>query len=338
MLLTVVIPTHNEERNVPLIFVALEKVMSGIPEYEWNVLFVDDGSTDNTMKAILDLAENQPRVRFVELSRNFGKEIATTAGLHRALAMYEKSAQEKYSSVITSPRVSQVRTHITDFAVILMDADLQHPPEMIPTFIEEWVKGGEMIVGVRKKNHGEGLIKKVGSYVFNNIMKLISDRRFTPRSTDFRLISLPMLVEFARFTEHGRMTRGLLDWLGFRQVFVEFIASERKTGEASYSYAKLLKLAMESFLSHSLFPLKIAGYLGIIITLISGPILCFMMLDRYAWGNIGNFNFSGPAVLAMLNLTLIGIVLTCLGLVALYIGTIHKEAMNRPLYVVKTKL
>lgn len=310
-ILTIVIPVHNEEGNILPVFEAVSRAMAGIQGYDWRLLFIDDGSTDATLDRIRALAAD-PRIGYLEFSRNFGKEIATTAGLHAA-----------------------ARNGCD--AAVLMDADLQHPPELIPVFVEKWNEGAEMVIGVRGRNKGESMIKKTGSFLFNHTMKLIGDRRYVPRSTDFRLISRPVLVEFARFTEHGRMTRGLLDWLGFRKVYVEFDAPARENGAATYSYGKLIKLAVSSFLAHSLFPLKIAGYLGVTITVIAGPILSFMMLDRYILGDPWGLNFSGPAILAMLNLTLIGIVLTCLGLVALYIGTIHKEAMNRPLYVVRSK-
>lgn len=335
--LTIVIPTHNEERNILLVFRALQELMETVSEIEWDILFVDDGSTDGTMDAMVGLAEQESRVKYVELSRNFGKEIATTAGLHAALDAYQRRADKIIGSVISFPYVTPIRRHVTDFAVILMDADLQHPPKYIPIFIEQWRRGADMVVGVRSKNHGEGWIKKIGSCAFNKIMKLISEREYTPRSTDFRLISKPVLIAFAEFTERGRMTRGLLDWLGFKKVDVEFEADERMHGTASYNYIKLIKLAISSFLSHSLFPLKLAGYLGVIISIVSIPLLIFMMFERYVLLDPWDMNFSGPAILAILNLSLIGIVLGCLGLVALYIGTIHTEAMNRPLYVVKGK-
>lgn len=309
---TIVIPAHNEEKNVALVTTALDRVMSTLVDINWNVLFVDDGSRDGTLTELVRLSNENSRVGYIELSRNFGKEIATTAGLHAA----------EYSRCD---------------AVILMDADLQHPPEYLPSFLQKWSEGADMVIGVRSKNHGEGHIKRIGSQGFNWIMKRISETEYVPRSTDFRLISRPVLSAFTQFTERGRITRGLLDWLGFRKVYVEFEATERVHGVASYNVVKLLKLAVSSFLSHSLFPLKIAGYLGLLITLFGAPVLCFMMVDRYVIGDPFHFNFSGPAILALLSLTLIGIVLMCLGLVALYIGTIHTEAMNRPLYVIREK-
>lgn len=310
--ITFVIPVHNEEVNIPLVYAAVDKVMLELSSYNWDLIFIDDGSTDKSLFKIQQLSAKKEKVICVELSRNFGKEIATTAGLHAA----DKNGCD---------------------AVILMDADLQHPPQLIPKFLEHWNRGAEMVIGLRRKNKDEGLIKKIGSFFYNKIMSHISETEYVPRSTDFRLISKPVLTAFAGFTERGRITRGLLDWLGFKKVYVEFEARERQNGVASYNVAKLLKLAVSSFLSHSLFPLKFAGYLGVLITALSGPMLFFMMFERYVISDPFDFNFSGPAILALLNLTLIGIVLACLGLVALYVGTIHTEAMNRPLYVVRER-
>ncbi len=307
--LTIVIPAHNEEANIVPVFSAISRVMQTCEGIDWNILFVDDGSTDSTIQCIKTLAEKESHVQFIEFSRNFGKETATTAGLH----------------------------HATGDAAIVMDADLQHPPELIPLFIEKWKNGADMVIGVRESNTGEGLVKKIGSFAFNRLMITISETKMIQRETDYRLVSRPVLDAFQQFTERGRMTRGLLNWLGFRRDTVPFTAAARENGVASYSPAKLVQLAINYFLSHSLFPLKFAGYLGMFISFTAGPVLCFMMVDRYLLGDPWNFGFSGPAILAMLNLSLIGIVLMCLGLVALYIGTIHRESMNRPLYVIRAK-
>lgn len=322
MKLTIVIPVHNEEQNVPLVFDAVEKVMMTLPEIEWNMLFVDDGSTDSTMKAILNLSKTREHIQFVELSRNFGKEIATTAGLHQAYVSWEEHRHH---------------TRVLNFAVILMDADLQHPPALIPTFVKKWKEGADMVIGLRKKNRGEGIIKKWGSCAFNKIMTRISDTEYIAQSTDFRLISGPVLEAFAECTERGRITRSLLDWLGFRKSYVEFEAAERAHGKASYSCGKLIKLAMSSFLSHSMFPLKFAGYLGLLIMFGSGSFGLFIFVEKYLTHDVLHMNFSGPAILAVINLFLIGLVLACLGLVALYVGNIHTETMNRPLYIVRSK-
>lgn len=143
--------------------------------------------------------------------------------------------------------------------------------------------------------------------------------------------------EFNRFTERGRITRGLIDWLGFRRDYVYFIANQRINGDAGYGIFKLIKLALSSFISLSLFPLKFAGYLGIIIVLFSGPLGVFIFVEKYVLSDPWGMSFSGPAILAVIILFLIGIVLACLGLIALYIGNIQAEVVNRPMYVIRRK-
>jgi len=209
---------------------------------------------------------------------------------------------------------------------------LQHPIEKIPEFIEKWEGGAEVVVGVREKNRGEGLVKKIGSYFFYKIINRISDMEIVTRATDFRLLDRIVIDEFNRLTEKNRMTRALIDWLGFRRDYVHFEANERIFGAPSYGFWKLTRLAFNSVISFSLFPLKLAGYLGIIITLGSGLLGIFVMFDRYI---SKEFGFSGSAILAVVILFLIGIVLICLGFIALYIANIHAEVTNRPMYIIR---
>ena len=307
--LTVIIPTHNEENNISRVFSALEHTFESILDVQWHVLFVDDGSSDASMIRIRELATVQPNVRYLELSRNFGKEVATTAGLH----------------------------HVDTDLAIIMDADLQHPPSVIPEFIAEWKKGADTVIGVRRSNDHETFLNKTGSAVFYHLMSVMSETELVRRETDFRLISRPIIDEFKKFTERGRLTRGLLNWLGFKRSYIYFDASTREDGQASYTFRKRLRLAITSFLSHSMFPLKFAGYLGALIMVCSGFMGVFILIERFILHDPWGFNFSGPAILAVINLFLAGMMMACLGLVALYIGNIHEEVMNRPLYVVREK-
>jgi polyisoprenyl-phosphate glycosyltransferase len=274
----------------------------------WLIL-INDGSTDNSRNVVLGLVDQDQHLKYLEFSRNFGKEIATSAGLFHARGQ----------------------------AAIILDADLQHPPELIPEFLDKWEAGADVVIGVRNKNSGEGLVKKLGSVLFYQIMSTIGNTQIMPRATDFRLLDRKVINEFNRFTERTRLTRGLIDWLGFQTDYVYFEARERLNGEAAYSFMRLLKLAFSAFVSHSLFPLKLAGYLGIIITLISGFLGLFMFTEKYILNDRLGLNFSGPALLAVFTLFLVGIILCCLGLIALYIASIHSEVVNRPLYVIKSK-
>jgi dolichol-phosphate mannosyltransferase len=304
--ISIVIPVYNEEKNIPHIAKAIADVFVTIP-YDYEIIFVNDGSRDHSQEVLESLVATDKRISLIELSRNFGKETATSAGIH-----YAKGD-----------------------AVMMIDADMQHPPELIPEFIHKWESDVDVVVGIRTKNKREGLIKKVGSYFYYKIMNLISDTPITPRATDFRLIDRKVVEEFKRFTEHDRMTRGIIDWMGFRRSYVHFQANERQFGVASYTNIKLLKLALTSTVSHSLFPLKLAGYLGIITMFLSGILGVVIFVQRYIFDDMLGWNISGTGQLAVLIVFFIGIILACLGLVALYIGSIRNEVSGRPLYVVR---
>lgn len=306
-LISIIVPVYNEEKNLQRFYDAVTQVLSALP-YASELIFVNDGSRDQSLSVLQKIAQKDPRIRVLDLSRNFGKEIATTAGLHAA----------------------------SGAACLMIDADLQHPVELIPAFIKKWESGAEIVVGVRKKNQGEGFVKRVGSAVFYKIMRLISQTPVTPNATDFRLLDRLVVDAFKQFTEKQRMTRALIDWLGFERDYISFVANERAEGQPGYSVLKLIKLALQSFVSFSLFPLRLAGYLGSLITLLSGIAGVFVFADRYFLGN--RLNASGPAALGLLILFLVGLILVCLGFIALYIASIHQEVINRPLYVIRRRI
>jgi glycosyltransferase involved in cell wall biosynthesis len=305
--ISIVVPLYNEAANIPHLYTHLTRTLEPLP-HRFEFIFVNDGSIDGSDSAVTTIADNDSRVRYIEFSRNFGKEIATTAGLHAAQGD----------------------------AVVLIDADLQHPVEMIPVFIDEWQKGAEVVAGV-KVSKRDTFLKSVGSRAFYAILKLVSETDITPHSNDFRLLDRAVVDAFNSFTEKNRMTRGLIDWLGFRAVYVPFEANERLHGKAQYSIWKLVQLFTASIIAHSFLPLRLAGYLGVIITGLSVPLGILMFLDRFIFPS-WEFNFSGPAILAAILLFLVGIILICIGLLAFYIGHIFKETQNRPMYVVRKRI
>ena len=307
--LSLVIPVLNEERNIQPIYQALAHEFAHLPQYAWEVLFVDDGSQDGSLKEIQGLSNEYANVQYLELARNFGKESATTAGIRAAAGD----------------------------AIILLDADLQHPPNRIKDFLQAWETGADIVVGIRLQNKGEGWVKRVGSRLYYHLMSVVSDTTLQQGETDFRLIDRSVIEAFNQFTEHNRMTRALLNWLGFKRVNIYFTANARMSGKAAYSPAKLLRLAISSFIAHSLFPLKFAGYLGTFTVFVAAIGVMFVTYVKYFTTDPWHFHFSGLALLAFINLLFVGILLMCLGLVALYVGTIHQEVANRPLYVVRSK-
>jgi dolichol-phosphate mannosyltransferase len=308
--ISIIIPAYNEEKNIPLSYAELKKVFAMCPAgYEFEILFVNDGSVDGTIGEIEKLALEHEDVKYIDFSRNFGKEVATTAGLNNC----------------------------DGDACIMLDADLQHPIELIPDFIAKWEQGAEVVVGVRNKNKSVGVMKKIGSVVFYKIINSIAEIKVIPNATDYRLLDRAVIDEFNRFTETNRMTRALIDWLGFKRAYINFDANERIHGDASYSFWKLFKLALNSFVSLSLLPLKIAGNLGIAITLISGFAGFYILLGKYIFHTHFASTFSDSENLAILIVFLVGIILTSIGLIALYIANIHGEVINRPIYVVRKK-
>jgi len=309
-LISIIIPVYNEEKNIPLIYGELIKVWEDLKKkYDYEIIFVDDGSMDNSENILEEIAKNNPLVKFIQFSRNFGKEIALSAGLDVAIGD----------------------------AVFMIDADLQHPAELMPNFIEKWQNGAEVVVGVRNKNKGEGLIKKLGSFFFYKIMNAVGETKIMPRATDYRLLDKKVVLAFRRLMEHGRMTRGLIAWLGFKRDYIYFDANERIHGKARYNKAKLMKLALSSIVAHSLFPLKLAGYLGVIIISFSSGLGLFIIIEMYLLRDPWGLSITGTAALAVLILFLVGIILCCLGFIALYIANINNEVTNRPLYVIRKK-
>lgn len=304
----IVVPVFGEADNLGPLHARLDGVVAGLPQFAWRFLFVNDGSVDQSWQTIQALAARDPRVAGVDLSRNFGKEIALTAGVHA---------------------VGDVD------AVICMDADLQHPPELIPELVRRWEAGAEVVVTLRRSIARQPLLRRIGSHGYYWLMSKISGLDMRSQTTDYRLYDRKVVAAFCRATERQRMFRGIMDWLGFRRDYVEFDAAARNAGEAGYSYAKLWRLAINSITSFSLFPLKLTGYLGLLISIFSGLMLAWMLVSRFLLKSVF---FSPLSIVVMANTFLIGIVLMAIGMVALYIGNIHMEVINRPLYVVREKV
>lgn len=309
-LLSIVVPVYNEAGNITRLHAAFKEIAQELPEYSFEYIFVDDGSTDTSVLQLEELAERDSSVKVVVFSRNFGKEAAVSAGIHGA----------------------------SGAAIIILDADLQHPPDAIPSFVHAWESGGEVVIGIRRPRKGEGFMRKVGSRMFASVMKSISTVKAPSGATDFRLIDRTVADAFSSLTEHHRLTRSLIDWLGFKRVYLSFDANERTDGVQGYSFRKLLGVAVSALTAHSRVPLSIGGYLGVSITLLASALGFFVLIEQLVLGDPLGIEVSGTAMLAILILFLNGIILISFGLMSLYIGTIHEDAANRPLYVVRTRI
>jgi glycosyltransferase involved in cell wall biosynthesis len=302
--LSVVVPVYNEAGYLPALHESLTRVLPAIID-GYEIIFVDDGSHDASVRIIQGLCRSDPHVRLLKLTRNFGKEIATTAGIHLAEGQ----------------------------AILTLDADGQHPVDRIADFVTAWRQGAKVVVGVRTANQREGMVKRYGSKLFYALVNRLADTKLVPGATDYRLIDQTVQHEFKRITERNRITRGLIDWLGYQPVYISFAALPRTSGTAGYSFKKLVKLAVDSVVSLSISPLYITAYIGAFV-LPASLLLGIGMLLNALFGDPLKLHATGGAYVLVLVLFLIGVLLVSQGIIGLYLSHIHAETQNRPLYIV----
>lgn len=308
-LISIVIPCYNEAINVVSFYKQLSKVVFNDKAHDYELIYVDDGSKDKTLDELRNLSKDHDFVKVLSLSRNFGKEIATTAGI-----FYAKGD-----------------------ATIMIDGDGQHPAELIPEFIKLWEDGYQVVIGVRESNQKEGLVKRYGSKLFYKLFNATSDTTLISGATDFRLIDKEVSQEFMQFTERYRITRGLIDWMGFKRAYVTFNANERMGGQSSYKVSKLIKLALNSFVSLSMVPLYAIGYVGAFITLASFFGGLFIAIEQLLLNDPLGLKLTGTAMLSIMVLFLVGVLLVSQGLISIYLSHIHVQTQERPLFIINKK-
>lgn len=302
-----VIPIHNEEEGIKgFLDKEFLPVVGRIENYDREIILVNDGSTDGTLKVLQGYAANDKKIKVISLSRNFGKESALSAGIFYAIGD----------------------------AVMTIDADGQQPPKIIPQFIEKWEGGAEIVTGVRDHYTKHGLIPKLGSKLFYKLLGAMGNKSTVPGSTDFRLIDRVVADEFNKLSEHNRITRGLIDWLGFKQEYIYYTYGVRMAGKPSYNLKKLFNLAIDSFVSMSTTPLVVFGYIGMIITFLSFVLGLFIIVQQYILGDPLNLQWNGAVQMSVFVTFLVGLVLISQAITALYISHIHAESQGRPLYIV----
>jgi glycosyltransferase involved in cell wall biosynthesis len=305
-LVSIVVPVYGEACNLQRLLEELTRVTRLVSGTEFEIIFVNDGSPDDSLLVLTRIAEKRPDCKIVDLSRNFGKEIALSAGVHYA----------------------------SGDAVICIDADLQHPPSLIPAMLQAWRQGAEVVLTVRRSSARKALARRLGGRVYYWLMSRIADRKVVvSNGTDYRLISRSVIEAFNQIGERDRMFRGLVDWLGFERVQLEFDAPAREQGEPGYTYARLFRLAVSSLVAHSLLPLRFVGYLGAAITAASAFLLAWMLVAPLF--SPARWVYTPLAKVVVGNTLLIGIVLTALGVMSLYIAKIYAEVLDRPLYAVR---
>lgn len=299
--LSVVIPVYNEERVLPELCRRLYQTMSAIRK-PWEVIFVNDGSQDRSSEVLRAIPPGDGQVKIVEFSRNFGHQAAITAGIDCARGE----------------------------AVVVMDSDLQDPPEILSQMVERWRQGVEVVYAVRKRRK-ESWFKRACYYLFYRLFRILSTMDIPPDAGDFCLMDRCVADQLRRLSEHGRFVRGLRAWVGFRQEPLEYERSARFAGESKYTGRRLFRLALDGIFSFSYAPLRLATFIGLIVSLaafVEGGRIIYLKLF------VGQF-IHGLAALSVFVLFLGGIELLFLGLVGEYVGRVYEEVKGRPTYIVK---
>ena len=305
-LLSVVVPCCDEEAVIGETHRRLVATLQSVPELDFELVYVDDGSRDTTLNLLRDLQRADARVRVLALSRNFGHEIAITAGLQYAAGD----------------------------AVVLIDADLQDPPEVIPEMLERWRRGADVAYGLRTERDGETWFKRWTASAFYRLLDRLTDIPIPLDTGDFRLMDRKVVDAFLVMPEAQRFARGMVPWTGFRQEPVPYRRAARAAGETKYPFGKMLRLAIDGILSFSLAPLRLATWLGFLASGLALAGIVYVLVLRLltaAW-------VSGWASLLVAVLFLGGVQLICLGILGAYLGRIYGEVKRRPLYLVKERL
>lgn len=298
---TLLIPVHNEEENLPTLYQRLTELIGRNGNYEWEILFVNDGSSDHTLDAIRSLRQKNPQVNYVNLSRNFGKEIAMLAGFD----------------------------FTTGDCCVIMDADLQDPPELVDQMLAYWEEGYDDIYAKRRSRGEESWMRRKLSLTFYKLLQKMSRIDILPNVGDFRLLDRRCVLTLRRLREHERYTKGLFCWIGYRKKGIEFDRGDRVAGQSSWSFLKLLNLAIEGITSSSTAPLRIATVCGILCSISSFLYAIYFLIKTLIFGD----QTTGFPTLIVTILFLGGIQLFSLGVIGEYIGRIFKETKGRPTYI-----
>jgi glycosyltransferase involved in cell wall biosynthesis len=306
--LSIVVPVYNEAAGLAEFNYGLVQAAAQCT-HDYQIIYCDDGSTDTTPQVVRDLHTVDRRICLLRLSRNFGKEAALSAGIAAA----------------------------TGDAIVMLDGDGQHPPEMIPDFVKAWREGSQVVIGVRTKGQKAGWFKRLSSRVFYILSSRMMKSGVVLDATDFRLVDRQVQQAFVPLRETSRITRGLIDWLGFERTYIPFHTKQRSHGTATYSYGKLVALAVNSFTSLTARPLYIFGYLGVFITIVAFLLGASVGVEQILLGDPWHWRFTGTALLAIALLFLVGIVLLSQGVLSVYIAYILNQSRSRPLYIVDTE-
>lgn len=299
-LISIVVPVYNEEDNIRHFYECVVKTMEKLP-YEFELIYVDDGSKDRSREILHELEQKDKRVQPIFLAHNSGHQLALTCGLD----------------------------HADGDAVVTMDGDMQHPPEMIPELIEKWEEGFEVVQTIRVSTEGVSFLKRLTSDYYYKVLNMLSKVHIQPGGSDFRLMDKIVVRAFRRYREHARFIRGMIGSMGFRQTTIEFVAPPRFAGVSKFSPRKMLNFALDGIMAFSTVPLRFALYAGIFCGIISVCLLCHVLFIKL----MTNDAVPGWATITGCVLFFGGIQLFILGIIGEYIGRIFEEVKARPLYL-----
>ncbi len=300
--LTVVVAAYNEADSLPLLHPRIVAALAGIERLDARVLYVDDGSRDATWQVLREIASKDARVSLLRLSRNFGKEAALTAGLDL----------------------------VTEGAALILDADGQDPPELVPAFVAKWREGFDDVYGTRVLRAGEGWLKRVTAHAFYRVIGRLSKTPVPADTGDFRLLSPRSLAALRQLRERHRFMKGLFGWVGYRSVSIPYERDARLAGDSKFNLWRLWNFAIEGITSFSTAPLRLATYLGLMTALVAFLYGVWIIAKALLWGD----PVAGWPTMMSVILFLGGVQLIALGLIGEYLGRLYDEAKQRPLYFV----
>ena len=305
--ISLVVPMYNEEVLVQECYQRVSKILKGIENYSYEIIYINDGSTDKTIELLQNIAYEDKNVKIISFSRNFGHQCAVTAGLK----------------------------HVTGDAIVIIDADLQDPPELIPEMLKLWEEGNEVIYGKRKTRYGESKFKLLTAKMFYNTLNLLSDVEIPKDTGDFRLVDRKVVDVVNALPEHNKFLRGLFSWVGFKQKAFEYKRNERIAGKTKYPLSKMFKLGIDGIIGFSTKPLKLVGGLGSLSVAVSFIILIYSILSYiFKWNNL-----TPGWTSLMITITFLGgVILISLWMIGEYIGRIYDESKDRPQYIIDKKI
>ena len=299
-LVSIVVPVYNEEDNIAHFTESVEKVMDALP-YAYEILFIDDGSRDRSREILREMGERDPHVQSIFLARNSGHQIALTCGTD----------------------------HADGDAVITMDGDMQHPPELLPVLLAKWEEGCDIVQTVRLTTEGASLFKRMTSKYYYRFLNAMTDVEIVEGGSDFRLMDRRAVLALRRYHEHARFIRGIVGAMGFRRTTVQFVAPERYAGQSKFSLHKMISFALDGILAYSVQPLRAAFYVGM-----CSALLAVLLFLHVLYETLSGMTVAGWSTIVVCSLFFGGMQMMMLGVCGEYIARILQEVKNRPLYLV----